>query len=361
MASSTLGTQLDTYFFTLAETTDQHAVIASDDSLRLFDVPRLDPKITIAKCHKGVTCVTADARKQNILTAGRDGVVKSWDFRSGTATVQLREPKGAGIASISCQTDYVAAGTESISEGLGDVRVLMFDMRKPDKAVRIYEDSHTDTIADLAWHPTQHSILLSGSTDGLVSVFDVDEADEEDALKQVLNPKAAIHHIGLLADDQAYVLSTDEQFSAYGLDKTGTAEDQALPVTILGDLRPRLSCTYLIDLLHRADLTLLAHGHNIERKLSLTTIDRQTLAFGQTVELPDAHGEELVRDVKLVSDGIVLSCGEDGQIHCWRLPETAAPSADAMDLEAKTTNTGVRKAARKELKEARRMKRVAPY
>lgn len=239
VAASRLGSQPDTYFFSLAQHADTFAAIGSDDTLRLFDLSGLTPLQSVA-CNKGVQCLLS--HNQTLCTAGRDAYIRGWDTRSMQKTFEIKEPKSAGFSAIACHDHYIAAGTESTKEGLGDVSVQVYDTRKPATVLRTYEESHTDTITDIAWHPAQKNLLLSGSTDGLVSIFDVDQADEEDAIQQVLNPRSAVHCSGFLADDQAYVLSTDEQFTVYGLNKTGTAEDAALPVAEFGDLRPQLDC-----------------------------------------------------------------------------------------------------------------------
>ena len=77
-----------------------------------------------------------------------------------------------------CFQDYIAAGTESTKEGLGEVSVLLYDTRNPAVPLRQYNESHTDTITQLEFHPDQPNLLLSGSTDGLVSIFDISKKYE---------------------------------------------------------------------------------------------------------------------------------------------------------------------------------------
>ncbi|OQN96792.1 hypothetical protein B0A48_17352 [Cryoendolithus antarcticus] len=331
LASSTLGSPSDTYFFTLAQAGQHFATIGSDDSLRLFDLPTVQPINEVKGAHTGLACLTASADGTTFVTAGRDGRVRIWDPRTATKSpnLELAEPKSAGISAVACAGNYVAAGTESTKEGLGDVSVLVYDTRSSAQPIRSYAESHTDTITQLAWHPTQSNLLLSGSTDGLVSIFDANVEEEEDALMQVLNPRSAVHCAGFLTDDQVYTLSTDEQFSVYGLDKTGTAEEEPLPAHQFGDLRDKLDCMYVVNLAQESSLPgpVLAFGHNVNQTLSLVPLQAPNWEMGIRVDLPGAHGEEVVRDVLLIDPSTALTCGEDGHVRSWAL----SPSGDGQN------------------------------
>lgn len=356
-ASSNLQSPPDTYFYTLAQAGPHSAVIGSDNTLRIFSSPTLQVTKSVNAAHSGITCLTTSADGLSFVTAGRDARIRTWDPRVAmkSPTLELTEPKSAGFSALSCSANCIAAGTESTKEGLGDVSVLIYDLRSPAEPLRIYPESHTDTITTLAWHPTQPSLLLSGSTDGLASVFDANVIEEEDALMQVLNPRSAVHRAGFLTEDQVYTLSTDEQFSLYGLDKTGTAEEEALPVKQFGDLREKLKAMYVIELVQQPFLTapVLAFGHNVDQTLSLLPFQIESESFGTRVELPGAHGEEVVRDVMFLDSESVLTCGEDGCVKLWGL---AAVSGEAGGEVG--TVSGPKKAKRKEKKGS---ERFAPY
>ncbi|KAL1590980.1 hypothetical protein WHR41_00095 [Cladosporium halotolerans] len=357
IAESNLSTPPDTYLYTLARTGADFATIGSDDSLRIFSLPDLKPVRTYASAHTGISCLTTASDGTTLITAGRDGLIRLWDPRSASPkpTLELREPKGAGFSALACAGHLLAAGTESTKEGLGDVSVLVYDLRDPAAPpLRSFVDSHTDSITQLQWHPTQRSLLLSGSTDGLVSVFDAEVADEEDALKQVLNPRSAVHCAGFLAEDQVFALSTDEQLWVYGLEKTGTADEEALPVKEFGDVRGELDCMYVIDVLRESFLgnPVVACGHNEKRTLRVVELKGRGWEFGEGVDLPGAHGEEVVRDLRFVDEGRVLSCGEDGMVRLWALGE------GTKEERGKGEAGGSKKVKRKSKKEG---ERFAPY
>lgn len=342
LGSSSLGAQPDTYLYKLAQATDNanlFATIGSDDALRLFD-PSLRSLSTFSKCHTGLsTLISLPGQPSTFVTAGRDGLIKVWDARQPTSirkpALQLAEPSARPISALtaSAQGPLLAAGTESNKEGLGDVSVLVFDLRNasPSSApLRNYAESHTDSITQLAFHPTQPSVLLSGSTDGLVSLFDVTQGDEEEALQRVLNPRSAVHCSGFLTETTVWVLTTDEQFLIYALSEDGivTSSSEA-EVLNFGDVREKLRCMYVIDLVREPSTgqPVLAYGHNERQTLGMAQLvgDSNGNALGswdlgQKVALPGAHGEEVVRDLLLARDGRrAYSCGEDGTVKVWQV------------------------------------------
>lgn len=357
LAQSNLSTSPETYLYTLTRTGSDFATIGSDDALRIFNIPDLKPTRTYSPAHTGISCLTTASDSTSLLTGGRDGLIRLWDPRTASPkpTLELHEPKSAGISALASSGHFLAAGTESAKEGLGDVSVHVFDLRQPSPSappLRSYVESHTDSVTQLQWHATQRSLLLSGSTDGLVSVFDADVADEEDALMQVLNPRSAVHCAGFLAEDQVFALSTDEQLWVYGLEKTGMAEEEALPVKEFGDVRGELDCMYVIDLVRETFLPnpVVACGHNEKKTLKVAELKGPGWELGEMVDFPGAHGDEVVRDLRFVDEARVLTCGEDGMVRFWGLGE--GPKGEKGRGEA----AGSKKARRKEKKE-----RFAPY
>jgi hypothetical protein len=355
-AQSNLSTPPDTYLYTLARTGSNYATIGSDDSLRTFSIPDLTLSRTYASAHKGISCLISAPDDINLFTAGRDGVIRLWDPRnpSPKPILEIHEPKGAGFSALACAGNFLAAGTESTKEGLGDVSVLVYDLRNPGTPLRSFVESHTDSITHLQWHPTQKNLLLSGSTDGLVSVFDAEVAEEEDALMQVLNPRSAVHCAGFLTEDQVYALSTDEQFWVYGLEKTGTREEEALPVKEFGDVRGELGCMYVVDVVREAFMAepVFAYGHNEKQTLEIVQLKGPVWEFGERIQLPGAHGEEVVRDLKFVDASNVVSCGEDGMVKVW-----AVGGREVAEV-GKSAGSGPKKAKRKGKKES---ERFTPY
>ncbi|OKL56014.1 hypothetical protein UA08_08640 [Talaromyces atroroseus] len=343
-AASSLSLPSGSYIYAIAAAPSHFAAISSDDSLRLFDGQSLQPlAITSAKAHDGVTALkefhgsTTDTYL--LATAGRDGAVRLWDVRSGQHSkpaVEMRVEKHAPILSLSCDPDShsVVAGTELVSS---QATVALWDIRAPAQKRLQYVESHNDDVTELQFHPTRKNVLLSGSTDGLVNLYDINVADEDDALLQVVN-HGSIHHAGFLSETAIYALSHDETFSIHPITNPDSEEQNEYSPIKYGDLRPLLGCEYVVQ--------------------TLTSDNGQGsyLAAGNTTNvwrLPGAHGEEIVRAVHIDDQSrTVFTGGEDGFIRAWRQPE----SEEMQDPSFEKTNTRT-----KERKKYKDEKRFKPY
>jgi hypothetical protein len=103
----------------------------------------------------------------------------------------------------------------------------------------------------LHYHPSHPIILLSGSTDGLVNLFDTNISDEDDALYQTINHGSSIHHAGFLTDVDIFALSHDEKLSMYEMITNPEETVEEPPPVHFGDLRGRLGCEYVASILPR--------------------------------------------------------------------------------------------------------------
>ena len=135
VADSALGTAPDTYLYALARVGDTFATIGSDDCLKLFDAS-LKPLKKATAAHSGISCLSSF--NSGFITAGRDSRIRFWDIRAQRTSTEIHEPKGNGFSSITSREQYIAAGTESTKEGLGDVNVLLYDARNPSLPLRSY-------------------------------------------------------------------------------------------------------------------------------------------------------------------------------------------------------------------------------
>lgn len=117
-------------------------------------------------------------------------------------------------------------------------------------------------------------MLLSGSIDGLVNLYDTTIADEDDALYQVMNHGASISHAGFLSETEVFALSHDETLSIYHL--TGPEDTSPeTPPTVFGDVRPQLECEYVVDLLPTSGQVVLGAGtHRYNQQLGCDLIRR---------------------------------------------------------------------------------------
>lgn len=96
-ATSSLSLPPQSYVYTIIPIKENAgiAAISSDDSLRVVDSNTLQilSNGIIPNVHAGVTCldVIVNENVNCLLTAGRDGLVKCWDLRSGRSTLDFRD------------------------------------------------------------------------------------------------------------------------------------------------------------------------------------------------------------------------------------------------------------------------------
>ncbi|KAM3069254.1 hypothetical protein ACMFMG_010765 [Clarireedia jacksonii] len=301
------------------------ASISSDDCLRLLDPLSLDaqPLNTFKEVNTDVTCVNTIGEGDTciILTAGRDGKVCLLDPRSGVKVGEVRSDQNAPILSLACSaTNTLAAGTELTNH---QATVSIWDARSLGAPVVQYVESHSDDVTELQFHPNEASLLLSGSTDGLVNIYNTKIIDEEEALHQTINHGHSIHHAKFLSNTDIFALSHDEKFSMYEL-VTNPEEGVEEPAPVhYGDMRENLGGEYVANILSRPDggavLGIGTHSKNEFDLVQLKPGKPWTFVPETKVTLAGAHGSEIVRSFCFLdAHRAVLTAGEDGQIKSWR-------------------------------------------
>jgi WD repeat-containing protein 89 len=214
-----------------------------------------------------------------------------------------------------------------------EVSILISICRKAGVAepVLILPESHTDTITTLRFHPVRHNLLLSGSTDGLVNLFDVSQTTEEDAIIQIINNhKSAIHEAGFLwSSNFLFTLGTDETFSIYAMQNEDESVEEPKPKHF-GDLRERLNCEYVVTIwmYDQNDQGYIIVGNHSANEVKLIPlncgeilqaepdrIEHSLSSTDQEIILKSAHDGEIVRDawcsieVSLILDtSLIISC-----------------------------------------------------
>jgi WD40 repeat protein len=195
----------------------------------------------------------------------------------------------------------------------------------------------------LAFHPQDPTILLSGSTDGLVNIYDTKIQDQDEVIIQTFNHDASIHHAGFMCNTNVFALSHDERFAVYS-----TAEDveKGSALANFGDLREPLGSRYVANVFPKTDgsgaivaagcqeyVASLTIRYNLPSFLSNNISSRQQFTLvhlskagsewvfdpESAVILPGGHGEEVVRTCCFYDeDQVIFTGGEDGNIRAWR-------------------------------------------
>ena len=79
-------------------------------------------------------------------------------------------------------------------------------------------------------------------------MYDINVADEDEALQQVFNHGSSVKSFGFVNDTKLFALSHDEILSTYKLTTPDDGGDNA-PSKALGDLRKVLGCEYVVQVL----------------------------------------------------------------------------------------------------------------
>lgn len=76
----------------------------------------------------------------------------------------------------------------------GDAYILFWDIRNV-KLLGAYWEAHTDDVTQLKFDDEDVDRLISGSTDGLINIYDLKETTEDDALQDSLNTESSVELI----------------------------------------------------------------------------------------------------------------------------------------------------------------------
>ncbi|CAG9988370.1 unnamed protein product [Clonostachys byssicola] len=295
--------------------------ISSDQKLSLLNPESLSkgPVSSFQTDHGNLT--TLRLFGDNVVcTAGENGNVGVWDLRAGAQVVQFATSE-APLASMACnsETQTIAVGTELHNH---EASILLWDVRSAPVQKAAYHDLHSDDITTLTYHPSNPNVLLSGSTDGLVSVHDTSIADEDELTVQTLNLNASIHRAGFLGPSLVYALSHDERFAIYDVSEAQGSGDA---IKDFGDLRESTECQYVADIVPKNDGSGAIVGAGAQDKqmfeLMFLTNNQGSWEVNRenSVGLPGAHGEEIVRAYCFFDESqMVFTGGEDGKVKAWR-------------------------------------------
>ncbi|XP_071777284.2 WD repeat-containing protein 89 [Centroberyx gerrardi] len=308
------------------------AVSCSDFTVRLHNKDTLS-LVGEYRGHGGALCGVTFARTSpDLLYSGSaDGTVRAWDVRRpGTEAVQVfkSDPSHHYCSfDLSCSDALLCAGTEQLDEE--DSFLVFWDARKTvtggggGGVLGVYSESHSDDITQVRFHPRDKDRLASGSTDGLVNVFDLSLGGEEEALRATCNSGSSVGSVRWCGTDYSRLLclSHDEGLHLWDLGQLDT--DEPLTVFSAPDARGLAppadggGLDYLVggSWLEEAQRLLVVGGRS-DGELHLMECDEEGLRLLRTLQgghastvrcfLWDGAGEALVTG------------GEDAQLLLWK-------------------------------------------
>ncbi|XP_061468369.1 WD repeat-containing protein 89 [Rhineura floridana] len=307
------------------------AVSCSNKSIRVYNRETLS-LLREYSSHPGLLSGVRFAHtcESVLFSACSDGTVKCWDTRLATVEpVQLFRgyPLNVFISfDISCHDLIVCAGTEKVEEDsfmvFWDARVCTNSVPSSKDPLGVYSESHNDDITKIGFHPIKSNLVVSGSTDGLVNVFDIDKDNEDDALVATFNSDSSVSFIGWSGKDyqQVYCMTHDEGFCWWDLSQLETKE----PITLLHipDAREagRIESTMLDYLIggwyHETMDKFLVIGGTSTGNICL--MDCGVDGLRSVGVLQGGHSAPIRSFCWNMVDNSLLTGGEDAQLLLWK-------------------------------------------
>ncbi|XP_072389071.1 WD repeat-containing protein 89 [Diabrotica undecimpunctata] len=193
------------YIFNIDATKDNNPNIAVTTANKSCLVYSLDnnqlANIWESKKEKSklIGCKYSSREKHVLYIGNSDGVIKIIDLRTPEnvvveftdTTAEGDERKTFNCFDVSTNDRLLAAGTDVLG---GDAFVLFWDIRNK-KLLGGYWESHTDDVTQVRFHPDDMNKLISGSTDGLINLYDLSQTSEDDALIDTLNTESSVNEL----------------------------------------------------------------------------------------------------------------------------------------------------------------------
>lgn len=195
----------------------QIAVALSNYSCAVYSVDKsLSHTATLDHNRAPIVGTKFSPTSKNILyTATGDGNITACDLRAKGKVIanykdNTEDGKTKPLASfdISCDERLIAGGSEHVG---GDAFILFWDarynsskMNNKSSLLGGYWESHMDDVTCLTFHSIKRDILASGSTDGLMNIFDLAQPAEDLALMYSLNTGSSVDRLGWLTSDSLW-------------------------------------------------------------------------------------------------------------------------------------------------------------
>ncbi|XP_034531737.1 WD repeat-containing protein 89 [Notolabrus celidotus] len=303
------------------------AVSCSNFTVHLHDKDTLNLLGEYRGHSKPLCGVVFSHHSRDFLYSGSaDGTVRGWDVRCpGTEAAQVykSDPSHSFCSlDLNCSDSLLCAGTEQVNDE--DSFLVFWDIRKPGAGLLgVYSESHSDDVTQVCFHPRDKDRLASGSTDGLVNVFDLSRGAEEEALLATCNSDSSAGSVCWSGPDftQLLCLSHDEGLHLWDLGQLDTEE----PLTIFSTSDAR-SLTLLAD---EGGVDYLVGGRWLEDAQKLLVVGGKNNGDLHLMECDDG-GLRLLRSLKgghastvrcFIWDAAgeaLVTGGEDAQLLLWK-------------------------------------------
>ncbi|XP_048483679.1 WD repeat-containing protein 89 [Plutella xylostella] len=317
------------------------AVSVSDGSIEVYELNNssLDQVCRLSGHRGAVGGVVFSPREDHLLySAGQHGVVKLWDTRASGSCVQEykeeedKEIKPFECLDVSCNGRVICAGSQLVKD---DAFLVFWDQKMP-KPLGGYWNSHTEDITQVKFHKEKPETLATGSSDGLMNIFNITEQTEDDALIYSLNVENSVEKLSWLDDKVAAVITQSNDLQTWDTEAGDMLRSYSRDKVAKSIKRSKHDDCYLVDAFTAQDGShvLLAGSYGGDgsclRSVSLgdKKLRARTALRGNTQTVSCSWYQQ--------DKDILVTTGEGGVISVWARPPSPAPAPAAPAVEKLT-------------------------
>ncbi|KAJ1667313.1 hypothetical protein EV178_001564 [Coemansia sp. RSA 1646] len=262
------------------------------------------------------------SREASLFTCSIDRQIARWDLRQAlTSPAQVFKADDPLLSFDISANNALLVGGSRLNDSYS-ANITFWDPRAPSTPIKVFENSHSDDVSQINCCPSASNQFLSGSTDGLLCTFDVNQADEDDALLYVANTNASVAKCGYFGPNSQFIyaqsdmetlqLWTDDSTQLTDFGDVRDIKESGIPIDYMvgfqyDDQAQRL---YMVSGTNDGDLNLLHVGAGSFEHI-------QTLSSGHSA-IVRAFGWDICQ-------GWAVSGGEDGRLSWWSTSVPTTP------------------------------------
>ncbi|KAJ1850429.1 hypothetical protein H4R99_004662 [Coemansia sp. RSA 1722] len=309
----------DVYVYDTVLTDMGIAASGSNRTVKFYDQSTLQEKSKIAYHSDQITQI--QARQNSFQSCSLDGQIAIWDLRQSlNASPALAFRAQGPVLSFDISgDDRMLVGGSRLDEDYHVARMHFWDVRAGDsQPMHTFENSHSDDITQIQFNKHKPSQMLSGSTDGLLCTYNVNETDEDEALLFVANTGASLAHCGYFGPESQFIyahsdmetlqLWTDDASLLADFGDVRSVAEDGLPVDYMAAFRycPSEQRLYMAAGTNGGDIHLLHVGAGSLEHVQVLAAGHAGIVRGFTWDL---------------DGGWAVSGAEDGRLSLWTRQE----------------------------------------
>lgn len=223
----------------------------------------------------------------------------------------------------------ICAGSDEINH---EVYLLFFDIRER-RLMGGFCESHQEEITDVKFHPQNPDLLASGSTDGLINVFDCKQESEDDALQYSLNTCDSVQKIKWHLNNKLSCITNTNDLCLYETENQDLLKKWERSVVTESFKRKSVIDFNIVDCYNIGEEMMFLGTSNYNKGECL-----RSLKFDQNSLTPLANfvGNSQIIRASLFDEkkNIYLTFGENANISVWNEGKAIETTGQSMKEES---------------------------